>query len=36
MSTAVMRTRYFAAKFWIDRAASIAMGLLGLFLILKH
>lgn len=36
MSTAVMRTRYFAAKFWIDRAASIAMGMLGLLLILKH
>lgn len=36
MSTAVMRARYFAAKFWIDRAASIAMGLLGLLLIAKH
>lgn len=36
MSTAVMRTRYFAAKFWIDRAASIAMALLGLLLIVKH
>ena len=36
MSTAPMRTRYFAAKFWIDRAASIGMGLLGLLLIVKH
>lgn len=33
MSTASMRARYFAAKFWIDRAASIAMALLGLVLI---
>ncbi|MDT4880285.1 hypothetical protein FQZ97_1160260 [compost metagenome] len=36
MSTAIMRTRYFAAKFWIDRAASIAMALLGLLLIVNH
>lgn len=36
MSTAMMRTRYFAAKFWIDRAASLAMALLGLLLIVKH
>lgn len=36
MSTAPMRARYFAAKFWIDRAASIAMALLGLLLIVKH
>ncbi|AGT07875.1 LysE family translocator [Paracoccus aminophilus] len=36
MSTAVMRTRYFAAKLWIDRAAALAMGLLGLLLILHH
>lgn len=36
MSTAAMRARYFAAKFWIDRAAGIAMALLGLLLIVKH
>lgn len=36
MSTAAMRARYFAAKFWIDRAASLAMALLGLMLIVKH
>lgn len=36
MSTAAMRSRYFAAKFWIDRAASVAMALLGLLLIVKH
>lgn len=36
MSTAMMRNRYFAAKFWIDRAAALAMGLLGLLLILNH
>ncbi len=36
MSTAIMRNRYFAAKFWIDRAAALAMGLLGLLLILNH
>lgn len=36
MSTAPMRSRYFAAKFWIDRAASLAMALLGLLLIVKH
>lgn len=36
MSTAAMRTRYFAAKFWIDRAAALAMALLGLLLILHH
>lgn len=36
MSTAPMRARYFAAKFWIDRAAGIAMGLLGLLLIVNH
>lgn len=33
MSTAVMRARYFSAKFWIDRAASVAMAILGLLLI---
>ena len=36
MSTAAMRSRYFAAKFWIDRAASVAMAALGLLLIVKH
>ena len=36
MSTAIMRTRYFASKFWIDRAASVAMAILGLLLIFKH
>ncbi|UFM66527.1 LysE family translocator [Paracoccus sp. MA] len=36
MSTAIMRARYFAAKFWIDRAASIAMALLGLLLIVNR
>ncbi len=36
MSTAPMRSRYFAAKFWIDRACAVAMGLLGLMLIIQH
>lgn len=36
MSTATMRARYFAAKFWIDRATSLAMAMLGLLLIIKH
>ncbi|MDT1063027.1 LysE family translocator [Paracoccus sp. CPCC 101403] len=36
MSTAAMRRRYFGAKFWIDRAAAVAMTLLGLMLIVKH
>lgn len=36
MSAAAMRLRYFAAKSWIDRAASIAMAVLGLLLIIKH
>lgn len=36
MSTAAMRLRYFSAKFWIDRAAAIAMALLGLLLIVNH
>ncbi|RDW14118.1 LysE family translocator [Paracoccus thiocyanatus] len=36
MSTAILRARYFAAKTWIDRAASIAMGLLGVLLIANH
>lgn len=36
MSTAAMRSRYFAAKFWIDRAAAVAMALLGILLIVNH
>lgn len=36
MSTAPMRARYFAARFWIDRAASLAMAALGLLLIVNH
>ena len=36
MSTAAMRSRYFAAKFWIDRAAALAMAALGVLLIVKH
>lgn len=36
MSTAPMRSRYFAAKLWLDRSASIAMAALGLLLIVKH
>lgn len=35
MSTALMRTRYFSAKSWIDRGAAIALFALGLVLILK-
>ena len=35
MSTAAMRSRYFAAKFWIDRAAAIALFALGGLLIFK-
>ncbi|WP_239986048.1 LysE family translocator [Paracoccus sp. SY] len=31
-----LRRRYYAAKFWIDRAAGMAIGLLGLSLILRH
>ncbi|MFB2595634.1 LysE family translocator [Paracoccus sp. p4-l81] len=34
MSTAVMRVRYFAAKFWIDRATAVALAALGLVLML--
>ncbi|WP_347266169.1 LysE family translocator [Paracoccus sp. (in: a-proteobacteria)] len=36
MSTAAMRSRYFAARFWIDRTAAVAMALLGLALIVNH
>lgn len=35
MSTARARARYFSAKTWIDRAASVAMASLGLLLILE-
>ncbi|GLK65567.1 LysE family translocator [Paracoccus kondratievae] len=35
MSTGGMRSRYFAAKFWIDRTAGVAMALLGLLLIVN-
>lgn len=31
-----LRRRYYAAKFWIDRIAGLAIGLLGLSLILRH
>ena len=31
-----LRHGYYAAKFWIDRAAGLAIGLLGLSLILRH
>ncbi|WP_225972889.1 LysE family translocator [Paracoccus jeotgali] len=36
MSTVAMRRRYFDAKFWIDRIASVALGLLGLALIFNN
>lgn len=36
MSTAPMRSRYFAARFWIDRVCAGAMALLGLMLIVRH
>ncbi|NHF72255.1 LysE family translocator [Paracoccus xiamenensis] len=35
MSTAAMRRRYFDAKFWIDRAAAVALFALGILLIVK-
>ena len=35
MSTATMRRRYFGAKFWIDRAAAVALFALGILLIVK-
>ncbi|MBA4489505.1 LysE family transporter [Paracoccus sp. S1E-3] len=35
MSTAAMRRRYFGAKFWIDRAAAVALFALGILLIVK-
>lgn len=36
MALPLLRRRYYAAKFWIDRAAATAIGLLGLSLILRH
>lgn len=35
MALPLLRRRYYAAKFWIDRAAAAAIGLLGLSLILR-
>ncbi len=35
MSTAVMRSRYFAAKFWIDRVTAVALAGLGVMLMLR-
>lgn len=36
MSTAPIRSRYFAAQFWIDRSCAVAMAALGLLLIIGH
>lgn len=36
MSTPPMRSRYLAARIWIDRACALAMALLGLLLIVRH
>ncbi|WP_372802432.1 LysE family translocator [Paracoccus seriniphilus] len=36
MALPLLRRRYYAAKFWIDRIAASAIGLLGLSLILRH
>ena len=35
MALPLLRRRYYAAKFWIDRGAGLAIGLLGLSLILR-
>lgn len=35
MSTVLMRKRYFAAKFWIDRITAIALAILGILLIVR-
>ncbi|MDP5307066.1 LysE family translocator [Paracoccus spongiarum] len=35
MALPLLRRRYYAAKFWIDRAAALAIGLLGLSLVLR-
>lgn len=36
MALPLLRRRYYAAKFWIDRTAGAAIGLLGVSLILHH
>ncbi|MFC0202311.1 LysE family translocator [Paracoccus rhizosphaerae] len=36
MALPFLRRRYFAAKFWIDRAAGLAIAALGLSLVLRH
>ncbi|WP_299910075.1 LysE family translocator [uncultured Paracoccus sp.] len=36
MALPLLRRRYYAAKFWIDRVAAGLIGLLGLSLILRH
>ena len=36
LSAAAIRTRYFAAKPWIDRIAALLITVLGLLLILRH
>lgn len=35
MAMPLLRRRYYAAKFWIDRGAGLAIGLLGLSLVLR-
>ncbi|WP_410218997.1 LysE family translocator [Paracoccus sp. (in: a-proteobacteria)] len=35
MALPMLRRRYFGAKFWIDRGAGLAIGLLGLSLVLR-
>ncbi|MFV0384496.1 LysE family translocator [Paracoccus sp. (in: a-proteobacteria)] len=36
MALPLLRRRYYAAKFWIDRGAATLLGALGLSLILRH
>ncbi|MCF3972265.1 LysE family translocator [Paracoccus salsus] len=36
MALPLLRRRYYAAKFWIDRGAAMAIGLLGVSLILRQ
>lgn len=36
MALPLLRRRYYAAKFWIDRVAGVAIAALGLSLILRH
>lgn len=36
MSTGPIRSRYFAAQFWIDRSCAVALAALGVLLILGH